>query len=308
MVSLTKYRKAYYAFSGTLIILSIAAIAVWGLKFGIDFKGGSLLMGEFSRSVPAHDVLVEAVKTVDSGEVIIQSTGERGVMLRFAEVTEQKHQELLSAIAMAGTAQDPENVFTQKSFESIGPSIGKELRTKALTATAIVLALIISYVAFAFRKVSYPLASWKYGIATLIALFHDIIIPIGLFAVLGHFYNVEISSGFIAAILTVLGYSVHDSIIVFDRVRENLLRHSGKTFEETVNISVNQTFVRSLNTSLTVILVLLAIYLLGGESIKYLALALMVGVGVGTYSSICLATPLLVTVEKWQQKRLSPGA
>lgn len=301
MVSLTKYRKAYYAFSGTLIILSIAAIAVWGLKFGIDFKGGSLLMGEFSRSVPAHDVLVEAVKTVDSGEVIIQSTGERGVMLRFAEVTEQKHQELLSAIAMAGTAQDPENVFTQKSFESIGPSIGKELRTKALTATAIVLALIISYVAFAFRKVSYPLASWKYGIATLIALFHDIIIPIGLFAVLGHFYNVEISSGFIAAILTVLGYSVHDSIIVFDRVRENLLRHSGKTFEETVNISVNQTFVRSLNTSLTVILVLLAIYLLGGESIKYLALALMVGVGVGTYSSIFIGSTVLVS---WYERMM----
>lgn len=301
MVSLIKYRKAYYVFSGALIVLSIAALSMWGLRFGIDFKGGSLLMGEFSRSVPTHESLVDAVKTVDEGEIIIQSTGERGVMLRFAEVTEQKHQELLAAITAAGTVQDPENTFVQKSFESVGPSIGKELRTKALTATAIVLILIISYVAFAFRKVSYPLASWKYGVATLIALFHDIIIPIGLFAVLGHFYSAEITSGFIAAILTVLGYSVHDSIIVFDRVRENLLRHQGKTFEETVNISVNQTFVRSLNTSLTVILVLLAIYFFGGESIKDLSLVLMVGIGVGTYSSIFIGSTVLVT---WYEKMM----
>jgi len=158
-----------------------------------------------------------------------------------------------------------------------------------------VLALIITYVGFAFRKVSYPLASWKYGVATLIALFHDIIIPIGLFAILGHFANVEISSAFIAAILTVLGYSVHDSIIVFDRIRENLTKHQGKTFEETVNISVNQTFIRSLNTSLTVILVLLAIYFLGGESIKYISLLLMVGVGIGTYSSIFIGCMFLIT-------------
>lgn len=302
MVSLIKYKKAYYAFSGTLIILAIAALAVWGLKFGIDFKGGSLLMGEFSHSIPAHEALVAAAESVDIGEVVIQSTGERGVIFRFNEVTEQKHQELLGAIETVGKETDAENTFAQKSFESVGPSIGKELRTKALTATAIVLALIIGYVAFAFRKVSYPLASWKYGLATLIALFHDIIIPIGLFSVLGHFYNTEITSGFIAAILTVLGYSVHDSIIVFDRVRENLLRHQGKTFEETVNISVNQTFVRSLNTSLTVILVLFAIYFFGGESIKDLALVLMVGIGVGTYSSIFIGSTVLVS---WYERMMA---
>ena len=295
MVSLIKYRKVYYVLSGTLIVLSLAALALWGLRFGIDFKGGSLLMGEFSHAVPAHEALVDGIKTIEIGEIVIQSTGDRTMIFRFGEVTEQKHQDLLEVLSAAAQTSDPENTFTQKSFESIGPSIGKELRTKALTATAIVLVLIISYVAFAFRKVSYPLASWKYGIATLIALFHDIIVPIGLFAVLGRFYNVEISSGFIAAILTVLGYSVHDSIIVFDRVRENLLRHQGKTFEETVNISVNQTFVRSLNTSLTVILVLLAIYFFGGESIKYLALVLMVGIGIGTYSSIFIGSTVLVT-------------
>lgn len=276
-------------------MLSIAALAVWGLKFGIDFKGGSLLVGEFTATVPANREISDALRKLDLGEIVVQPTGERGVMLRFKEIDEQMHQSVIAALNELARTQDQENVFTQKSFESIGPSIGKELRTKALTATAIVLALIIGYVALAFRRVSYPLASWKYGMATLIALSHDVIIPLGLFAVLGHFYNVEISSAFIAAILTVLGYSVHDSIIVFDRVRENLLRHQGKTFEETVNISVNQTFIRSLNTSLTVILVLIAIYFFGGESIKYLALLLLVGIGVGTYSSIFIASTILVS-------------
>lgn len=295
MVSIIQYRKFYYVFSGVLIVLSIAALAVWGLKFGIDFKGGSLLVGEFTATVPANQEISDALRKIDLGEIVVQPTGDKGVMLRFKEVDEQMHQSVIAALNELARTQDQENVFTQKSFESIGPSIGKELRTKALTATAIVLALIIGYVALAFRRVSYPLASWKYGMATLIALSHDVIIPLGLFAVLGHFYNVEISSAFIAAILTVLGYSVHDSIIVFDRVRENLLRHQGKTFEETVNISVNQTFIRSLNTSLTVILVLIAIYFFGGESIKYLALLLLVGIGVGTYSSIFIASTILVS-------------
>lgn len=295
MVSIIQYRKYYYVFSGVLIVLSIAALAVWGLKFGIDFKGGSLLVGEFTATVPANREISDALRKLDLGEIVVQPTGERGVMLRFKEIDEQMHQSVIATLNELARTQDQENVFTQKSFESIGPSIGKELRTKALTATAIVLALIIGYVALAFRRVSYPLASWKYGMATLIALSHDVIIPLGLFAVLGHFYNVEISSAFIAAILTVLGYSVHDSIIVFDRVRENLLRHQEKTFEETVNISVNQTFIRSLNTSLTVILVLIAIYFFGGESIKYLALLLLVGIGVGTYSSIFIASTILVS-------------
>ncbi|MEK7494008.1 MAG: protein translocase subunit SecF, partial [Patescibacteria group bacterium] len=292
---LVHYRKVYYVFSGVLITLSIAALAIWGLQFGIDFKGGSLLVGEFAKTPLENEEISDVAQTLGLGEIIIQQTGEKGVILRLKELDEQAHQRLIASLQERARAQDAENDFIQRSFESVGPSIGKELRTKALTATAIVLALIIGYVALAFRKVSYPLASWKYGMATLIALFHDVIIPLGLFAALGHFYHVEISSAFIAAILTVLGYSVHDSIIVFDRVRENLMKHHGKTFEETVNISVNQTFVRSLNTSLTVILVLLAIYFFGGESIKYLALMLLVGIGVGTYSSIFIASTILVS-------------
>ncbi|MCR4322851.1 MAG: protein translocase subunit SecF [Candidatus Azambacteria bacterium] len=305
MVPIIRYRKFYYAFSAVLVTLSIAALLMWGLKFGIDFKGGSLLVGEFETTVLTGQEISEIAQSINLGEIVVQPTGEKGVLLRFRDVDEQTHQQVIAALNEFAQEQNPENMFTQRSFESIGPSIGKELRTKALTATAIVLALIIGYIALAFRKISYPLSSWKYGIATLIALSHDVIIPLGLFAVLGRFYNVEISSAFIAAILTVLGYSVHDSIIVFDRVRENLLRHHGETFDETVNISVNQTFVRSLNTSLTVILVLLAIYFFGGESIKYLALMLLVGIGVGTYSSIFIASTILVS---WYDRMMGQKA
>lgn len=296
MVPITRFRKLYYTFSGTLIVASIFALIFWGLRLGIDFKGGSLLFGEFNQKTAAQEEILTAVKPLDLGEIIIQPSGEHGVILRFKEIDENKHQALLAALGKIG-------VFQEKSFESIGPSIGRELQSDAIRAIALVLILIVSYIALAFRKVSYPLASWKYGVAALVALFHDVVIPLGLFAVLGHFYNIEISSSFIAAILTVLGYSVHDSIIVFDRIRENLTKHHGKSFEETVDKSVNQTFTRSLNTSLTVILVLLAIYFLGGESMKYIALVLMVGVGVGTYSSIFIGSTLLVSWYEYVKKK-----
>lgn len=296
MVPIVRFRKLYYFFSGTLIVASLVALAFWGLRQGIDFKGGSLLFGEFSKEAVPQGELLSSLKPIDLGEVIIQPSGKSGVLLRFKEIDENKHQELLAGLKKAAAARSPENNFQEKSFESVGPSIGRELQSNAIKSIVLVLVLIVAYIAFAFRKVSYPIASWKYGVAALVALFHDVIIPLGLFAALGHYYNVEISSGFIAAILTVLGYSVHDSIIVFDRIRENLIKHQGRSFQETVDMSVNQTFTRSLNTSLTVILVLLAIYFLGGESIKDIALVLMVGVGVGTYSSIFIGSTLLVSL------------
>lgn len=295
MVPIIKYRKLYYIFSGTLIITSIAALVFWGLRLGIDFKGGSLLFGGFTKEAMPQGELLSALKPLELGEVIAQPSGKTDVLLRFKEIDENKHQELLAELKKAAAARLPENDFQEKSFDSVGPSIGRELQSNAIKSIALVLVLIVAYIAFAFRKVSHPIASWKYGAAALIALFHDVIIPLGLFAMLGHYYSVEISSGFIAAILTVLGYSVHDSIIVFDRIRENLTKHRGKPFHETVDMSVNQTFTRSLNTSLTVILVLLAIYFLGGESVRYIALVLMAGVGVGTYSSIFIGSTLLVS-------------
>ena len=299
MIPITKFRKLYFIFSGALIAASIFALAFWGLRLGIDFKGGSLLFGEFSQKTPSQEEILAIAKPLDLGELSVQPSGEREVILRFKEIDEAKHQQLLAGLNKMGGG------FQEKSFESIGPSIGRELSANAFKAIALVLVLIVAYIAIAFRKVSRPLASWKYGVAALVALFHDVIIPLGLFAVLGRFYDIEISSGFIAAILTVLGYSVHDSIIVFDRIRENLIKHQGKSFDETIDKSVNQTFTRSLNTSLTVILVLLAIYFLGGESMKYIALVLMVGIGVGTYSSIFIGSTLLVSWNKFamQKKR-----
>ncbi len=303
MVQITKHRKIYYMVSGALVGLSFLALLFWGLNLGIDFKGGSLLFGEFKTERLSNDEINNALSKEDLGDLIIQPSGEKKVLIRLKEVDEDTHQAILKSLDEAAAKKIEGNGFIQKSYESIGPSISSELSKKAVYAIVFVLIAIVIFVAFAFRKVSYPLASWKYGMATLVALFHDIMIPIGVFAFLGNFYNVEISSAFIAAILTVLGYSVNDTIVVFDRVRENLMKHIGKDFEETVNISVNQTFVRSLNTSLTVILVLVAIFMFGGESIKYFALALLIGVAAGTYSSIFIGSNLLVTMEKMLKRK-----
>jgi len=298
MVQVTKYRKTYYIISGVLVALSLLVLSLWGLKLGLVFKGGSLLYGEFSQSRISNDAISSALEKYQLGDIVIQPSGDKDVFIRTKEVEESVHQEMLASLNEAAKAGNEENSFIQKSYESVGPSVSTELSKKAFYAIILVLLAIAAFVAFAFRRVSYPLASWKYGIATLVALFHDVIIPVGVFAWLGHAYNVEVSSAFIAAILTVLGYSVNDSIVVFDRVRENLTRRVGSNFEETVNVSVNQTFVRSINTSMTVILVLIAIYLFGGESIKYFALALAVGVLAGTYSSIFIGSTFLVSMEK----------
>lgn len=299
MIQIMRYRKFYYVFSGLLALASILALIFWGLNLGIDFKGGSLLLGGFNKTALNQEELREAIQGLSLGEVVIQPTGEKEVTLRFGEIDESRRKALIDALQNAARGKDQENNFSQKSFESVGPSIGRELRSKAIKAIVIVLTFIIGYVAFAFRKVSRPLASWKYGMATLAALFHDVLLSVGLFSILGRFdSSVEISSGFIAAILTVLGYSVHDSIIILDRVRENLIKNPVNDFEKNVNVSVNQTFIRSLNTSLTVILVLLAVYLFGGESVKNIALVLMAGIAVGTYSSIFIVSALLVSWSK----------
>ena len=195
-------------------------------------------------------------------------------------------------------------VIEEMRFESIGPVIGQELQDKSVKAILSVLIAIVLYIAWAFRKVSKPVSSWKYGVTAIIALAHDVIIPTGIFAVLGHLFGIEIDILFVTALLTILGFSVNDTIVVFDRTRENLARdHHKHDFDWIVNKSVNETIRRSLFTSLTTFLVLFAIYLYGGETIKYFVLALMIGVVVGTYSSIFLASPLLVVWEKWSRRR-----
>ncbi|MBI5071452.1 protein translocase subunit SecF [Candidatus Falkowbacteria bacterium] len=293
MVNIIGHRKLWLIIAGSLVVASIVAVSLWGLKFGIDFTGGSLLELSFENR-PATSDLASDLANFGAENVSIQPVGDQGMLLRFKSVDEAKHQEILKHL------EEKFGKVQEQRFESVGPTIGKELRTKAIYSVAIVLICIIIYIAWAFRKVSKPVASWKYGVIAVLALLHDVGIPIGLFAVLGHFAGVEANSAFVAAILTILGYSVNDTIVVFDRTRENLIHAGGdyENFDKIVNESVNQTFARSINTTFTTLLALVAVFFWGGESVKYFALALIVGIGLGAYSSIFIASPALVVWEE----------
>ena len=289
-------RKFSYTVSLTLVALSYLALAMWGLKLGIDFTGGSLLEVEFAGARPENNAILEQLNKADIESAVIQPTGERGAILRFKDVNEEQHQNILSSLSKLGEVQE-------KRFDSIGPTIGKELRRNSLWAIAFVLLMIVIYIAFVFRGVSRPLSSWKYGVVAIIALFHDIIIPAGLFAYLGYFHGVEIDTLFVTALLTILGFSVHDTIVVFDRIRERLNSSQVKeSFENTVEWSIRSTMTRSINTSLTVLLVMAALFFLGGDTTKFFSLAILVGVFFGVYSSIFIASALFVSLNK----RLSP--
>lgn len=281
-----------------LFVAAIVALSVWGLKFGIDFTGGSLLEVKFSGVRPEVNVVENKLKDLDLGSLIVQPADKDGMILRFQDSTKEKHQEVLVKLnELAGKDQKIEEL----RYDSVGPSIGAELKRKSLAAIFWVLVVIVVYISIAFSKVSRPVASWKYGISALVAMFHDVIITLGVFAFLGKYYNMEINAPFVAAILTVLGYSIHDTIVVFDRTRENLPK-SDEDFAGTVNTSLNQTLIRSLNTSMTSLLALGAIIIFGGVSIRSFALALTIGIFIGTYSSIFVASPLLVLWEKWGSK------
>ena len=294
-----KYRAFWFTISGLLIAASIVSLFVWGLKFGIDFTGGSIQ--EIAWSVPRPQTADIAAVFKDQGipDVLIQNSGTNETIQRFKDVDENLHAKILTALEGKFATKDitGAKVLEEKSFSSIGPTIGNEMRTKSIYAVIMVLVAIILYVAWAFRRVSRPVASWKYGLAAVIALFHDVFIPIGFFSVLGHFLGYEVDILFVTALLTVLGFSVHDTIVVFDRIRENLLKRDGQ-FDEIVNYSVNQTFTRSINTSLTVMVVLLAVFFFGGASVHTFVLTLIIGVFFGTYSSIFIASPILV---EWQK-------
>lgn len=286
-----KYRRVYYIFSGILILLSLVSLAVYKLKPGIDLAGGSILELDFKDARPSNQDIEAKLSQFNLGEVVVQPTGDKGVIIRTVAINEETHQEILKKFENA----------EERHFESIGPTIGNELKQKTKVALILALLAIASYIAFAFRRISRPVPSWKYGIATIIALFHDILIPLGVFAFLGKLYNVEITIPIIAAILTILGFSVHDTIVIFDRIRENLLKRSSLPFEEIVDLSLNQTLGRSINTVLTVLFVVLAIFFFGGETLKYFSLALIIGIISGAYSSIFIAPPLLISWMKTAQ-------
>jgi len=308
MINFTKHRRIYFGFSGALIIASIIALVVFGLKPGIDFTGGSILEIEYAEERISNKEISGMLSELGLTSLSIQPTGEKGIIIRMKDIDEETHQQVLSILTQetvldeeTGTLNINTGLAEEIRFESIGPVIGQELKDKTKIVVVVALLSMIIYIALAFRKVQRPLRSWQYGVASVFALFHDVLIPLGIFAVLGRFYGIEISIPVITAILAVLGYSINNTVVVFDRIRENLLT-VGKTFQETVDISLNQTLTRQINTSLTTLFVAGAIFFLGGETLKYFALALILGICAGTYSSIFLAGPILVTWFKWRHR------
>ncbi|KPJ73533.1 hypothetical protein AMJ48_01080 [Parcubacteria bacterium DG_74_1] len=291
-VPFLKYRKIYFILSGILILGSFVCLGVFGLKPGIDFTGGSILEIKYEGERPA----VEAVReTLDGlvGPLSIQPTDSNGLLIRMQEIDGETHQRVLEILKESHQAEE-------LRFELIGPIIGRELREKTTIVVILSLLAIVLYIAFSFRKIQRPISSWQYGLASLLALFHDVLIPIGILAILGEYYGIQITIPVVVAFLMILGYSINNTVVVFDRIRENLLKRIGDTFVETVDRSLNQTLARCLNTSLTTLFVLIAIFFLGGESLKYFALVLILGIIAGTYSSLFLVSPVLVT---WLERR-----
>jgi len=292
-----KYKKIFIGISIGLVILSLISLFTFGLKIGIDFKGGALTEVYYSGEIPDQISVVASVKEAGLGEALIQPTGENGFIVKTKDLSEPERVLLFSALNLGD-----KYTGEVKNFSSIGPSVGKELAKKAIVAIILVSLAIILFIAFAFRHVSKPVSSWRYGLIAIVSLLHDVIIPVGIFSLLSHFKGAEVDTLFVVAILTVLGLSVSDTIVVFDRIRENIRNRFSANFGETVGRSLTQSYQRSINTSLTVILVLLSLYFFGPSSTKYFALMMTAGMFFGTYSSIFLASPLLVLTEEWQTK------
>jgi preprotein translocase subunit SecF len=294
-MKIIQQKKKFFILSGVLVITSIILLISWGLKPGIDFRGGVLTEVKFTEKLPDKIEFTNKLKELNLDDLTVQVSGENQMLVRFISDDDKINIKVQKKIK----EEYPKSIVERTSF--ISSAISKELKSKAIQATIVAIIGIMLYIMWAFRKVSYPVESWKYGLGAIIALAHDIIITLGVFAWLGHQYGVEVNIPFIAALLTILGYSVNDTIVIFDRIRENLNKvEAKKNFENTVNRSINESMSRSLNTSLTVVVVLLAIIFFGGASIKYFSIALLVGIVAGTYSSIFVASAILV--EAWRRK------
>jgi len=305
-------RKILYVFTAILLGVSLVALSLWGLKPGIDFAGGTLIEVAYdshpivglattttmSSVVPTQAELVTAIGSIDPSSSV-RPSGSTGYFIRMKAVSQEEKAQVMTVLNAKGTASP-----VIKSFDSIGPILGAESLRKAIVSIILVILGIVLYITFAFRKVSEPVKSWKYGLIAIISLVHDIIIPLGAFAILGQYLGYEVDTLFVTALLVILGFSIHNTIVVFDRVRENLSHaSSNKPFEHVVGESVNQTITRSVNTSLTVLIALVALYIFGGEATQHFTLALIVGILAGTYSSVCFGSSLLVTFEKYTKRK-----
>lgn len=296
-MNIVQNRKIFFGITIALVVLAIGAISYLGLPLGIDFTGGSLLEVTYPDGRPQKEVVEAEMEELDLGGFSVRPTeevdGSAGYIVRTRTLTEGEHGAVTNALSIESTVS-----LEEVRFNSVGPTIGQELRSKAIAAVVVVLAVIILFIAFAFRKVSKPVSSWRYGLIAILALAHDIIVPAGAYAVYAHYTGAEVDTLFVMAILAILGYSVNDTIIIFDRVRENLTHNEEarvkEEFEVTVGQSLSQTYGRSINTSLTTLFVLTTLFFVGGVATQNFAFLLLVGVVAGSYSSIFLAAPLLV--------------
>ena len=285
-----KYKAFFIGLSVALVIGSLALMNIYGIKRGIDFTGGSVIDVTYTKDVPAL-----TASSFEKEGITLYNTGD--ATYRFVS---PKTYEVISPVIDKLGNQAGKYPFEYTQVSTVGPTLGAEMTKKAIIALAVVVLAILAFIAFSFREVSLPVASWKYGVIAMVTLLHDIIIPTGVFALFSYKFGAEIDTLFIIALLTIIGISISDKIVVFDRIRENLKSNSKRQFEDVVGISLKQTFTRSINTSVTVILALLALYFFGPVATKYFTLTLIIGMIVGTYSSIFVASPLLTV---WNSKK-----
>lgn len=291
-MNLIKHRKIWYTLSLLVLIPGTISLILWGLKPSIDFTGGTQI--EFSGT--EDQAKVEEIALQAGLESFTITKTDNGLIFRSKNADTEKENKLKSEV------ESQISGAKQIRIDSVGPSISEEITRNAVIMIAGASLLIIIYIAIMFKKVPKPASSWEFGTTAVIAVLHDTLVLLGVFSLLGHFYGVEVDPLFITAVLTVIGFSIHDTVIIFDRIRENLIRGSYRDFEQTVSVSVFEMLPRTLNTSYLVWIILLILYLFGGSSIKYFVLALLIGILSGTYSSILNASPLLVTWESYKSK------
>ncbi len=294
-MNLMKHRKLWYWLSLVFIVPGMLSIVLWGLKPSIDFTGGSKIEINGTQDVEGIKKLAED-NSLES--TVVQKLDKDTVSLRSKGLDENKRNEVVAELKkLVGDEQ------ASVVFETVGPSVSAEVTRNSFIAVAIASLVIIIYIAFSFRRVPYPAKSWEFGVGAVLATIHDAIFLIGAFSILGHFYNVEVDPLIVTAILTIIGFSVHDTIVIFDRIRENLIRKGSEGFESVVNLSVLEMLPRTLNTSFLAWVLLFILFLFGGETIRWFVFALMIGMISGTYSSILTASPLLVTWDEFKAKR-----
>lgn len=290
-MKILRFDTAYLWIGMAALALSVVSLAAFGLKPGIDFVGGSELVVEYQGARPRVSEIQRSLDALSLGTSHIQPLGETQITIRMGDLTPERHQQVLSALGSEAT---------ERKFDSIGPSVGRELQEKIMQMALLSLGVVLLYVTFAFRKTAEYARSWQYGVTVLLTALHDVLVPLGVLAILGEFYGVEITIPVVVALLTVLGYSINDTIVVFDRVRENVITRRGADFRDIINASLSEMMLRCTNAYLTTLFPLVALYLVGGESLKIFSLTLIIGIVAGVYSSICLAPSFLT---RWVEQR-----